>query len=472
MRIVRSLDSRELGRFGRMIAALTMGLVTSFGLLWAPPSHAAEPRPAGTANEATWTLERVLDAVRRDGPATRSAAAQGRAGEAAGASAWSALSPRVSFRAGLTRSDDPALLFSQRLWQGRFTSADFAIDALNQPGPRSAVEYGFVLDQPIWNGGAEITAPAMASRMRREARAASRAGIADALLDAVRRYVAYIGARERAASDSVGLAAASVAHASAVERHRLGQVPDLDTLRTFAREAESAERRLESLRERDVARRRLADVIGEAPSDDRIASPAAVDPTSFLSPAPTAPAAPNGAAPPELESARARADRFDLEASRAALRMLPSLNGRLSMTYYRDPDVSDQERRWFAGLSLDWPLWDGALRWNERRAAAARADGARADYDALRREFAAREEAARRDLEIAGPRRDAARAARGATDEALRLATARYGAGLLSLDDLLAVDADAARARERQIAVDADLQLAAYTYLHATGRLR
>ncbi len=444
-----------------------MTLVASFGVLWAPPSRASDQGIAPPGDRAPWTLERILEAARRESPAVRAARAGGRAAAAAGATAWSALSPKLSARGGLTRSNDPALLFSQRLWQGRFRAEDFELGALNQPEPRSALEYGFLLEQPIWNGGAEVTAPAVASSARREASAASRAAVADALLDVVRRYVGYVGARERALADSTALAAARAAHASAVERHRHGQIPDLDTLRTFARAAEGIERALTSGRDRDVSRRRLGDAIGASPTDAEIATPQPADATASRADA----AAAEGDVP-ELEASRARARRLGLEASRAALRLFPSVNGRVAVTYYRDPEVDDVERRWFAGLSLDWPLWDGAQRWNERRAAAARADGARAELIAAERELAARTESARRDLEIAGPRRDAAWAARQASDEALRLATARYGAGLLPLDEWLAVDAEAARARERHIAREADLRLAGYTYRHAIGGLR
>ncbi|HEU4724600.1 MAG TPA: TolC family protein [Candidatus Eisenbacteria bacterium] len=443
-----------------------MPLVASFGLVWAPPSRADSPSPSPD-DRASWTLGKVLDAARQASPAIRAARARQRAGAATAAAAWGALSPRLSLRGGASRSNDPALLFSQRLWQGRFTSDDFALDALNQPPARNALEYGLVLEQPLWNGGAEVTTPAVAASARRESDAESRAAVADALLDVVRRYVDYVSARARSLADSTALAAAESAHRAAVERHRQGQVPDLDTLRTFARAAEGVERSLLAERDRDVSRRRLGDAIGASPSDDEIAAPDPTEPATFF-----ALAAGGGRSAPSLEASRARARRLALEASRASLRLLPSLNGLASMTYYRDPELDGAERRWFAGLSLDWPIWDGARRWNERRAAAARAEGARADLEGATREWAAKEEAARRDLELAGPRRDAARAARRASEEALRLATSRYREGLLPLDAWLAVDADAASARERAIARDADLLLAGYAYLHAIGGLQ
>ncbi len=448
-----------------MIAAFALVLWLC-GAVGSPNAARAEDAATPAPAPSVWNLDRILDSARNDAPWAAAARAEGKAGEAMGATHWGALSPRVTAIGGLTRTNDPALLFSQRLWQGRFTADDFAIDALNQPGPRTALEYGLLLEQPIWNGGAEFTAPKAASRARREARAQAEAAVAETLLDAVRRYVAYVAARAGADADSLAMAAAEASHAASVERHRRGQLADLDTLRTFAHASEARERWLAGVRDRDVARRRLSDVVGVTLGDAEIATPPPADAESFLRDDAEA------SEPNELRAARARGERLSLEAARAAMRLLPSLNGRLAVTYYRDPDADGVERRWFAGLSVDWPLWDGTVRIQERRAAAARAEAARANAEALRRDLAARREAARRDVELAGPRRDAARAARRASEEALRLALARFRAGLLSLDALLQVDADAARARERHIEREAGVLLAGYTYLHATGRLK
>ena len=456
---------RARGRRAAMIAAFAFAL--SLSAIGALPSRtnaeeAGTPFPAASS----WTLERILGAARASGPRAVAARAEGKAGVAMGATHWGALSPRVTAIGGLTRSNDPALLFSQRLWQGRFTAGDFALDALNDPSPRTALEYGLVVEQPIWNGGAEITAPKAAARARREARAGAEAAVADALLDAVGRYVSYIAARAGADADSLALMAAEAAHGAAVERHRRGQLADLDTLRTFAHAAGASEVWLAGVRDRDVARRRLSDVVGATLEDAEIATPPPADAESYLR------GDAEAAEPHELRAARARGDRLSLEAARAAMRLLPSLNGRLAVTYYRGPEADGTERRWFAGLSVDWPLWDGTVRIQERRAASARAEAARAAAEALRRDLAARREAARRDVQLSGPRRDAALAARQASEEALRLAAARFRAGLLSLDALLHVDAEAARARERHIEREAGVLLAGYTYLHATGRLK
>ena len=73
-----------------------------------------------------WTLDRFLDSVRANDPGVRAAQAEGDAGRAQAALVWAMLSPHVTVSSGFTRTDDPAVLFSQKLWQGRFGMADFA----------------------------------------------------------------------------------------------------------------------------------------------------------------------------------------------------------------------------------------------------------------------------------------------------------------------------------------------------------
>jgi len=55
--------------------------------------------------------------------------------------------PRLALDGGWTRSDDPALLFSQKLQQGRFTTDDFALSELNDPSPSNAWNGGVVVEQ-------------------------------------------------------------------------------------------------------------------------------------------------------------------------------------------------------------------------------------------------------------------------------------------------------------------------------------
>jgi outer membrane protein len=412
-----------------------------------------------------WTLERVLAAVRRSDPAIVAARRAGQSGRAAGAAFLSALSPRVTLDVGATRSDDPALLFSQKLWQGRFAGGDFALPSLNQPPARSAWSWGVSVEQPIWNGGIEVTAPGLAASRRRAATELERARVADRLLHAVEVYANSIRARDALAADSTALAAAEEQRGAAVGRFRLGQVAELDTLRAAARWAEARALWLTARKDLLLALGRLLQITGEEIGTGDLGG--------LPDPEAAAPGAEAGAGRGrgDLEAARAEERALAIEATRASLLLLPSLNARFDYRDYRDPDTGGGDRRFLAALSVSLPVWDGLKRYEERRAARARAEEARARTELLGRDVALEIEDSRAEASLSLERREAARLQRAASEEALRLALARYRAGLLAQTDLLAADADAARARLNGVNADIDAVIAQYRFQHATGAL-
>ena len=138
---------------------------------------------------------------------------------------------------------------------------------------------------------------------------------------------------------------------------------------------------------------------------------------------------------------------------------------------YRDPESGAGDRRFLAALSVSLPVWDGLKRIEERRAARARAEEARARAELLRREIALQALEAGAEVSISLERRDAARMQRAASEEALRLALARYRAGLISQTDLLAADSEAARARLNAVNSEVDAVVAQYRNRHAMGAL-
>jgi outer membrane protein len=417
---------------------------------------------AGSASAEGWSLERVLAVVRERDPGVRAAHASGASGRAQAAQGWSALSPQVTASAGFTRSDDPAVLFSQKLWQGRFAAPDFAVDRLNHPAPQGAVQAGITVDQPLWNGGREFAAPGLARHYQRAATAMERAAIADRLLGAVEAYAAAVQARENARAAELGLAAARAMRSAAAERYRMGQVPELDTLRAAAREGDARVREIGARRGLALALDHLSRLVMTT-----------VDASSLEASAePPAPAPDSPGARGELAAAREGAAAAGTEAGMAALRLLPSINSRVALTQYRAAQGGTFEPRWLVAVSADFPLFDGARRVNEWRAARAHATEAKASAQALERDLAVGLGAARVEAAVAHERRDAAAAALAAAEEALRLASLRYRAGLLPLTDLLATDAEASAARAASVEASTAVTLAYYRLLHAQGDLR
>jgi outer membrane protein len=429
-----------------MLAALLLGL----------------PSLSPAATPGTWTVERVLDAVRANDPSVRAARAQGAAGRAQAAQVWAMLSPHVTLSSGFTRGDDPAMLFSQKLWQGRFTAADFALEQLNQPDPRSAMQWGLALDQPLWNGGRELTVPGLAAHYNRAASAMERAGVANELLASVEAFTSAVQAREGERAATQGLAAAESMHESAVARFRMGQVPELDTLRAAARLGDARVRAIGARRGLAVALDHLSRRVG--------ASVAAED--LELTADPPAIAERAEGVRGELAAVREGAAAATTESRTAALRMLPAINSHAAVSQYRPWDGTSYERRWTVAVMADLPLFDGGQRLNEWRAARAKADESRARVQALERDMAVGLAAARVEDAVARERRDAARAGRAAAEEALRLASLRYRAGLLPITELLAADAEASAARAAEVDASGAVTLAHYRLLHAQGDLR
>src|SRR5690349_7267879 len=171
------------------------------------------------ARAGVWTIGRVLDAVREHDPGLRAALAAGSAGRAAAGERWAALAPQVTASAGFTRGDDPAILFTQKLWQGRFASEDFALEALNHPAARSAFQLGITVDQPIWDGGRELSAPALAGHDARAAAALERAAVADHLLAAAECWTEVVRSREALRSSTRAFDSARAMRDAAAERH-------------------------------------------------------------------------------------------------------------------------------------------------------------------------------------------------------------------------------------------------------------
>jgi outer membrane protein len=440
------------GARARILAAsiaFPLALCTGF----IPAAARAEP----------WTLERVIAAVMERDPGIQAARSRGEAGRAAAGSTLSSLLPRLALDGGWTRSDDPALLFSQKLQQGRFTTEDFALSALNDPPANNAWNGGVVVEQPIWNSGLGRTTPSLSGSLQAAADAAERAAVADRVLQAVGIYVGAVRARSALRADSISFADAAEHRRAAVERFLLGQVPELDTLRAAARVAEARVSWLSTETRTAVALQRLSQLVG-APVEELGNLPA---------PPPDIPRA-DPAAPDlraELVAARETAHAREIEASRASLARLPSVNARFDYRLYRDAESGDGDERYLVGVTASLPIWDLKGLEQTRREAHARAEEARAHEELLRREIALHAAEAAAEVAVSRERTLAARLAHESSEEALRLAQDRYGSGLLSQSDLLAVDAEAARSRLARVDAEASEVMAHYRDLHARGRL-
>lgn len=402
-----------------------------------------------------------MEAVRQNEPGIVAARAEEESAKARQRGWLEFLSPRVRWTGSVVRSDDPALLFSEKLWQGRFTADDFALDTLNFPPPSTAWQTGLVAEQPLFNGGIEFLGPRMESHSAAAAQARAQETVSRQLLGAAHLFLDAWNARETVNSDSTGYGAAEEHHRASVALLRTGQVAEIDTLRSATRLAESRAVLAVSRGQLHLALLRLSEFVGTPVEEGELVAPLEI----LVTPDPSAER-------PELVAAEHEAEAAQLSARHAGLNLLPSLNSSLQMNWYSPEPGEAWERRWRADIYMSLPLWDAGRTWKNRRAAQASARATSAHLEERRREVALEVERAKVMESSAREEWAATKSAEGSATEALRLSRARYAAGLLAQGELLLADAEATRARSARIRAQTQILRAQYALQHARGVLR
>ncbi|MDP2955883.1 MAG: TolC family protein [Longimicrobiales bacterium] len=374
------------------------------------------------------------------------AAEHGRA--AAGAFRW----PTVGLEAGAIRSDDPVAAFGGRLRQGRFSQADFDPAGLNHPDPLTD-----------WSGALGVGwAPLNFSAdagLRAAAAEAEAAGLGAAWAEraagfrAEARYIEAVGAERRLAAAMAALGAAEANARLAQRRRDEGVLMDADVLQARAA--------LEGARAGEIDARR-----GVADARDRLA--VALGWPAGPIPVPTDTAF---AAPPT--TAVEVSGRLDLRASEAALRAsearvlqarrsrLPRLEGFARLATHSSDVLSGAERDLTVGFQVRVPVFTGSAIRSQERAAASLRDAAALDHDLRSREAQAQAAEAARPVEAARQGAAAASAAAEAATEAARLMRRRFEEGLITMADLLGVEAQAAALANQAVNAALGLHLAA-----------
>jgi outer membrane protein TolC len=328
-------------------------------------------------------------------------------------------------------------------------------------GDGQVADVNLALSLPLYTGGELARTAAAAAAGGRVAALRSAAAVHDLDLAVRRVFYATLGRESQLAAAELAVArlqrhadevAGSVTAGAATEEMRLRAV-------TRLREAEQRRTRAAAaLDSAGVALGRLVGRSGEAvlPSGDLAASlfegesvPAAVGDRSDLA---------------ALEEEQGRQEQL---AAAARGRLLPRIGGELA-THYGRPGVDQLANDWMsyatAGVSLDWPLWDGGARRQRAVQAEARARQVEARHRDLEEAVTAAHATALRDLAAA---REELGCATGRAELARRigeLVGARYARAdaseseyLDAQDDVTAADLELSLVRTRQRLAEASL---------------
>lgn len=365
-------------------------------------------------------------------PAATTARWDRRASEADALGAAAAFLPRLSAELGGVRSDDPVAVFGTKLRQGRFTQADFTLEALNFPSPVTDVRTTLSLEQPLvqpeaWFGRRAARAGAEASRLVEE-----RTGQVVAF-DVIRGYFGARLAADRVPvlEESLEAARRTLAQVERLRAEGVVTVVDAQLARSRVSELEA------SLAAAGASKLAAADLLleslGMPPGEPVELSDSLVLPEETT---------PDSSTRPDLAALRAALAAQEAGVRRAQSQWIPSLAAFGSLSWHnRDFGLASGPSHWTAGLLLRWTPLRGLSDVGALRRARADREAARSHLDAMERHAQTERRAAAAQRDAAQASYRAAEAALVQASQAARAANSRYTEGVATITELLAVRA-------------------------------
>ncbi|HEX9899167.1 MAG TPA: TolC family protein [Candidatus Methylomirabilis sp.] len=226
------------GRFqGHSWMVVLLALAASVGLTIPTRGEAGVPADLSLADAARLAIEKH--------PALRAAGHQTTAAAAGVEQARAGFLPRVDFSEGVTHSDNPVYAFGALLNQGRFTSADFAVDRLNHPDPITNWRTNIGGSVPLFLGGRTVIGYQQAQIGVQAAEQVRARVEQEVLFNVIRAYYGVLLAQEAKTTVDAAVRTAEANLASAEARYEAGVVVASDAL--------AARVRLARLKEESIA---------------------------------------------------------------------------------------------------------------------------------------------------------------------------------------------------------------------------
>jgi outer membrane protein len=410
---------------------MTRPLVLALALLAAPAARAAAPGDAEPL-----TLERAVETALAHQPQLLSARAQVRAAAARVTQADAALLPQGTATAGVVRAEAPTL-----------------------GGPASTGD--------TWSlsiSGSQILFDANAWYVNRSSRAASAAQQEGerATLQSVVQAVRTAWYQAASARDLVDVARETLAnreaHLAQVKGFvQVGTRPEIDLAQARADRANAKVGLISAENDLAIAHAQLNQAMGVAASTDYPLAPTEVTPLPGEDGTIEVLLAEALAHRPDV-AARARsheAQEASLKAAKGTFLPTAAATGRIGES---GPEVDATRRNWTLGLTLTWPFLEGGRGLGRVREQQALLEALDADDEGFRQEVRFEVEQARLQVRAAAAALEASGEVVQSAREQLRLAEARYKAGLGS--GLEASDAQVTMANAQALEVKARFSLA------------
>ncbi len=378
--------------------------------------------------------------------------------------------PKVTFEEMFTASNSPTRTFMMKLDQGRFSTDDFIINNLNNPGTETDFRTAITLEQTLYDRSVGISVD-IAAKEREEHESSQQLRREQVTLEVVSSYVtvqktqAQLGVAEKgliSAREHLRLAGVRVAAGTGLKSDEL-------RARTFM--AEMEEQEIHARNSLEIARLRFGKALG-GPAG------AAFDIGGEIQPLFVAAlqedlfrlALEHRADLKELERQHERAE---LGVGLARSSWYPTLHaGAAFQTNARSVPFGADKNSWYAGAALRWELFDGMRRSREQAKAGALQAGAAEMLEQYKKEIAYQVAESRLRRDEAAKRAEVARSAVADAEEGLRLVEKRFEGTLATVVELLDAQTSVNRTRASVIDTDADLVLASAQLAYSVGILR
>lgn len=445
-------------RFGRKA-----GVGVAAILLLAAAGRAQAPAPL--------SLRQAVAEALHNSPRLRAAVAEQDKAKAGVDTARAGYLPRVDFDEGFTRSNNPVYVFGTLLTQQRFSQADFALPALNQPAPLNNFQTRFMARVPIFDGRQtqlRVREAKLGEQLAGNAQQQARQGVLSAVISAYYNLSASL-AELQVAESAERTAAAGLKMAES--RYRAGMVVESDRLSAQVYQASAQEQLIAARNQVTVAGAALDRELGR-PLD----APVAIETGAGVAGATAGATLPGLVADanrlrPELLQQQDRLSIAVSEVTRSRSAFLPTLDGfagwELDQLHFTNTGGSN----WTVGLTLHFNLFRGgadraavASAVAERQARQARLDDLKTAVDLQVRQAWYAVKTASEQLQVS---RQAAEQATAA----LKIVQNRYTSGLATITDLLRAQTELTSARTQFVQASYNLQISRANRDLAVGTL-
>jgi outer membrane protein TolC len=375
--------------------------------------------------------------------------------------------PRVDLIETVQRGNQPVYVFSSLLSQRRFTAADFAIPALNDPDPVTNTRTAVALEQPVYNAGLTRLGVQAATLERDMATAARDAARQELGFRAAQAFVRVLQLEATVRATDAAVAAAESDRQRARARRDVGLVTEADVLAVDVHLADMRQRQIAAAGDLAVGRMQLAEAVG-LPLTTSVAPvrpaarPAPADREALVQEALTR--------HPQLRQADLNLQLADNGRGTARAALLPTV-GVQGGWEFNGATLGAQQSSWVIGAEVRVNVFRGfadTARMTEADQAHARAT---AERERVKRRIEVDVRGALAQLTTARAREEAGRTALTQARESQRIIRDRYEGGLATVTDVLRAAEAALEAESRATTAEMDVILQSVALDRALGRL-